>query len=137
MMNELGLAQAQKLVEKALETAKAKFDKPICISILDHAGFLLAFARADGAPLRSIQISEGKAYTAARLGVTTQAFFERCKKEEINPIDFCDPKLTKLAGGAPLKTAAGKVIGAAGVSGLTSAQDQEIVDLLAAEVAKL
>ena len=136
-MSELGLTQAQKLVETALETAKAKFDKPICISILDHAGFLLAFARADGAPLRSIQISEGKAYTAARMGVTTQAFFERCQKESILPVDFCDPKLTKLAGGAPLKNAAGKIVGAAGVSGLTSAQDQEIVDLLAAEVAKL
>jgi uncharacterized protein GlcG (DUF336 family) len=134
MMSELGLAQAQKLVEKALETASAKFQKPICISILDPAGFLLAFARQDGAPLRSIQISEGKAYTAARMGVTTQAFFERCKKDEILPIDFCDPRLTKLAGGAPLKNAAGKLVGAAGVSGLTSAQDQEIVDLLAAEV---
>ena len=136
-MSELGLAQAQKLVEKALETAKSKFDKPICISIVDHAGFLLAFARADGAPFRSIAISEGKAYSAARMGVTTQAFFERCKKEEISPIDFCDAKLTKLAGGAPLKNSAGKLIGAAGVSGLTSAQDQEIVDLLAVEVSKL
>ena len=136
-MSELGLAQAQKLVEKALETAKAKFEKPICISILDHAGFLLAFARADGAPLRSIQISEGKAYTAARMGVTTQAFFERCKRDEIRPIDFCDAKLTSLAGGAPLKNAAGKLLGAAGVSGLTSAEDQEIVDLLAAEIAKM
>ncbi len=135
-MNELGLVQAQKLVEQALEIAQSKFGKPICISILDHAGFLLAFARADGAPLRSIQISEGKAYTAARMGVTTQAFFERCTKEGILPIDFCDPKLTKLAGGAPLKTAAGTLVGAAGVSGLTSAQDQEIVDFLASEVAK-
>jgi len=136
-MSELGLALAQKLVEKALETAAARFKKPICISIVDPAGFLLAFARQDGAPLRSIQISEGKAYTAARMGVTTQAFFERCKRDEIVPIDFCDPKLTKLAGGAPLKNSAGKMIGAAGVSGLTSAEDQEVVDLLAVEVSKL
>jgi len=107
------------------------------VVIVDQAGFLLAFARADGAPFRSIAISEGKAYSAARMGVTTQAFFERCKKEEISPIDFCDAKLTKLAGGAPLKNSAGKLLGAAGVSGLTSAQDQEIVDLLAVEVSKL
>jgi len=136
-MSELGLALAQRLVEKALETAAAKFKKPICISIVDPAGFLLAFARQDGAPLRSIQISEGKAYTAARMGVTTQAFFERCKRDEIVPIDFCDPKLTKLAGGAPLKNSAGKMIGAAGVSGLTSAEDQEVVDLLAVDVSTL
>jgi uncharacterized protein GlcG (DUF336 family) len=136
-MSELGLAQAQKLVEKALDTASTRFKKPICISIVDHAGFLLAFARQDGAPFRSIQISEGKAYSAARMGVTTQAFFERCKREEIRPIDFCDAKLTSLPGGAPLKNSAGKLIGAAGVSGLTSTEDQEIVDMLAAEMAKL
>ena len=135
-MNEFGLAQAQRLVEQALEAARGKFGKPICVSIVDHAGFLIAFARQDGAPLRSIRISEGKAYTAARMGVTTQAFFERCKRDEILPVDFCDPKLTKLAGGAPLKTSSGKLIGAAGVSGLTSAEDQEIVDFLAAEAAK-
>jgi uncharacterized protein GlcG (DUF336 family) len=136
-MSEFGLAQAQTLVERALDVARTRFEKPICVSILDQAGFLLAFARQDGAPLRSIQISEGKAYTAARIGITTEAFFERCKKDEVQPIDFCDPKLTKLPGGAPLKTSAGKLVGAAGVSGLTAAQDQEIVDLLAAEVAKL
>jgi len=135
-MSEIGLARARELVTKALETAAAKFKRPICIAIVDEAGFLLAFARQDGAPLRSIQISEGKAYTAARMGVTTQAFFERLKRDEIRPIDFCDAKLTSLAGGAPLKNAAGKMIGAAGVSGLASSEDQEIVDLLAAEVAK-
>ena len=136
-MSELGLALAQKLVEKAVETAAAKFKKPICISIVDSTGLLLAFARQDGAPVRSIQISEGKAYTAARMGVTTQAFFERCKRDEIRPSDFCDAKLTSLAGGAPLKNGAGKLLGAAGVSGLTSAEDQEVVDLLAVEVSKL
>lgn len=136
-MSELGLALAQDLANKGLEAAAAKFKKPICISIVDSAGFLLAFARQDGAPLRSIQISEGKAYTAARMGVTTQAFFERCKRDEIRPIDFCDAKLTSLAGGAPLKNAAGKLVGAAGVSGLTSAEDQEIVDLLAEIVSKI
>lgn len=130
-MSELGLAQAQELVQKGLETAAARFKKPICISIVDAAGFPLAFARNDGAPLRSIQISEGKAYTAARMGVTTQAFFERLKRDEIRPIDFCDAKLTSLAGGAPLKNAAGKLVGAAGVSGLASSEDQEVVDLLA------
>ncbi len=70
-MSEFGLAQAQTLVEKGLEMAAAKFKKPICLSIVDHAGFLLAFARQDESPLRSIQISEGKACTAARMGVTT------------------------------------------------------------------
>ena len=135
-MSELTLAQAQNLVEEAMRQAAAKFKKPICVAVMDHAGFLLAFARQDGAPLRSIQISEGKAYTAARMKVTTQAFYERLQRDQIDARDFCDEKLTKLAGGSPLKNAAGEVIGAAGISGLTSAEDQEIANLLADIVVK-
>jgi glc operon protein GlcG len=134
-MSELSLAQAQNLVEEAIKQAAAKFKKPICVAVMDPAGFLLAFARQDGAPLRSIQISQGKAYSAARMGVTTQAFYERLQRDQIDARDFCDDKLTKLAGGSPLKNAAGKIVGAAGISGLTSAEDQEIANLLADMVA--
>jgi uncharacterized protein GlcG (DUF336 family) len=135
-MSELGLTQAQALVEEAMKQAAAKFKKPICATVVDAAGFLLAFARQDGAPLRSIQISQGKAYSAARMGVTTHAFYERLQREQILASDFCDDRLTALAGGSPLKNAAGKMIGAAGISGLTSAEDQEIANLLAEAVAK-
>lgn len=135
-MSELGLSVAQHLVAQAIELAGAKFKKPICVAIVDHAGFLLAFARQDGAPLRSIQISEGKAYSAARMGVTTLAFYERLQREQIEARYFCDDRLTALSGGAPLKNAAGKLVGAAGISGLTSAEDQEIANLLAEIVAK-
>ena len=135
-MGEFGLAAAQRLVEQAVAAAGARFKRPICVAICDEAGFLLAFARQDGAPLRSIQIAEGKAYSAARMGVTTQAFYERLQRDRIEAAYFCDDKLTALAGGAPLKNGAGKIVGAAGVSGLTSAEDQEIADLLAEVTAK-
>jgi len=135
-MSELGLARAQQLIEQATAMAGSKFGKPICISIVDATGLLIAFARQDGAPFRSIAISEGKAYSAARMTITTQAFYERLEREKIEASYFCDSKLTALPGGAPLKNVAGKIVGAAGVSGLTSAQDQEIVDALAEAVAK-
>lgn len=135
-MSVIGLAQAQHLVEQAISLAGSKFGKPICIAIVDPAGFLVAFARQEGAPLRSIAISHGKAYSAARMGVTTQAFFERLQREQLDARAFCDDALTPLAGGAPLKNKEGVMVGAAGVSGLTSAQDQEIVDLLAELVAE-
>jgi len=135
-MSELTLAQAQSLVEEGMRQAAAKFKKPICIAVMDHTGFLLAFARQDGAPLRSIQISQGKAYSAARMGVSTQAFYERLQREQIQASYFCDDKLTALPGGSPLKNAAGKIVGAAGISGLTSAEDQEIANLLADMLAK-
>jgi uncharacterized protein GlcG (DUF336 family) len=124
-------ALAQKLVAKALEMAAEKFKRPICVAVCDPYGFLVAFGRTDGAPVRSIDISQGKAYTAARMGVNTSAFLERLHKENIIAGYFCDPKLTGLPGGSVFKDASGVMVGAAGVSGLAPSEDQEITDMLA------
>lgn len=128
---ELTLQQAQNLVRKAVDMAAADFKRPICAAVCDKYGFLLAFARMDGAPVRSIAISQGKAYTAARMGVNTDAFLERLHRENIQPGYFCDPQLTGLAGGSVLKAADGSIVGAAGISGLTSQEDQVIANGLA------
>lgn len=135
-MKAIGLQGAQKLVTKALEKAAADFQRPICVSICDAQGFLLAFVRGDGAPVRSVQISQGKAYSAARMGVNTDAFLERLHRENIEASYFCDERLTALPGGAVLKNADGQVLGGAGISGLTSAEDQSIANALAELVAK-
>lgn len=122
---------ATSLLDRAIAMAKQDFKRPICVAICGPQGFLIAFLRMEGAPLRSIQISQCKAYTAARMGVTTEAFLARLRKEQIEISYFCDPLLTALPGGSVLKDEAGSVIGAIGVSGLTSAEDQQITDAIA------
>jgi glc operon protein GlcG len=129
---ELKLEQAQELVKKALEKAATEFKKPICVTIVDRFGFLLAFARMDKAPIRSIRISFGKAYTAARMETNTDTFLERLQKENITPAYFCDEKLTGLPGGAVIKNKEGNIIGAIGISGLTLKEDQMIASSVAA-----
>jgi glc operon protein GlcG len=131
-MPELSLAQAQTLVQRALAKAQADHGRPICVAVCDERGLLLAFARQDGAPARSVQIAQGKAYSAARMGATTEAVLARLHREQIEIGYFCDPLLTALPGGTPLKDAEGRLVGAVGVSGLTSAQDQAITDATAA-----
>jgi uncharacterized protein GlcG (DUF336 family) len=111
--------------------AIGEFKRPVCVSVCDPLGFLIAFGRMEGAPVRSIQISQSKAYTAVRMGVSTEAFLARLRKENIEIGYFCDPLLTALPGGSLLKDAAGTVIGGIGVSGLTSAEDQTITDHIA------
>lgn len=133
-MQDITLDQAQALVRSALALATRDHGRPICVAVCDDRGLLLAFARMDGAPARSVRISQGKAYTSARMGVTTAALLARLHREQIEVGYFCDPELTALPGGLPLKDAAGRLLGAAGVSGLTSAEDQAITDALAAEV---
>lgn len=130
----LTLEKANALIHAAVAKARTDFNKPICVAVCDGAGFLVAFAKTDGAPFRSIAISQGKAYTAVRMGVNTDAILERLHREQIAIGYFCDDKLTPLPGGAVLKDASGAVIGGCGISGLTSAEDQIIANHLASLV---
>jgi len=127
---------ANRRVAEAVAKAQADFGRPICVAISDAYGFLTAFGRMDDAPVRSIQISQCKAYTAARMGVDTDAFLERLQRENIPASYFCDEKLTALPGGAVLKNASGVIIGAAGISGLAPHEDVAIARALAATSAK-
>jgi len=133
-MTGLNRESAMVLVNQAISKAQEDFGKPVCVAVCDPAGFLVAFARMDGAPLRSIAISQSKAYTAARMGVTTEAFLARLRKEQIEVGYFCDPAFTALPGGSVLKDVGGAMVGAIGVSGLTSAEDQQITDAIAERV---
>lgn len=136
-MDALSLEFTNELVKIAAEKSTADFGRPICIAVCDGSGFLLAFARMEGAPLRSIAISQGKAYTAARMGVNTDAFLERMHRENIDPRYFCDEKFTALPGGSVLKNSSNVVIGSVGISGLTSSEDQIIANHLADLVARV
>jgi glc operon protein GlcG len=134
-MGTLSLTLAQQLVTAAIEKATADFQRPICAAICDMHGFLTAFVRADGAPFRSITISQNKAFTAVYMGMNTDAFLERLRRDNIPASYFCDEKLTALAGGAVLKNARGAVVGGIGISGLTSAEDQVIANFIAEQAA--
>jgi uncharacterized protein GlcG (DUF336 family) len=129
-MDALTLTKANDLIRIAMEKAAADYGRPICVAVCDASGFLVAFQRMEGAPLRSIAIAQGKAYSAARMQVSTDALLARLERENIPASYFCDDKITALPGGSVLKDAHGDIVGAAGISGLTSAEDQEIADHL-------
>ena len=130
-MQVLTIDMAKTYLDRAMAKAKQDFNRPICIAVCDPSGFLIAFARMEKAPLRSIQISQSKAYTAVRMGVPTDAVLARLRKENIELSYFCDPLMTALPGGNLLKDAAGNVLGGIGISGLTSAEDQTITEHIA------
>ncbi|MDR3565681.1 MAG: heme-binding protein [Negativicutes bacterium] len=130
-MENVTLATAQKLVELGCKKATQDFSRPICIAVCDADGHAIAFGRMDGSPLRSINISQQKAYTSVRMGVSTDAFLARLKRDEIEIGYFCDPLFTALPGGNPLKNKEGKLIGGVGISGLAASEDQVITEYLA------
>lgn len=128
---EMSLQLAQRLVSAAVEQAEAEFKRPICVAVCDQYGFLSAFARMDGVPIRTIEISQGKAYSASRMGSNTDAFLERLRREDVPSTYFCDDKLTALPGGSVVKDCNGKVIGGVGISGLAPHEDQTLANRVA------
>jgi glc operon protein GlcG len=130
-MDAITLKQANELLRLAIEKSSADYKRPICAAVCDASGFLVSFQRMEGAPLRSIAIAQGKAYSAARMQVNTDALLARIHRENISAAYFCDDKITALPGGSVVKNAAGKIIGSVGISGLTSEEDQVIANYLA------
>jgi glc operon protein GlcG len=135
-MEVVNLKQANDFIRIAIEKTLADYRRPICVAVCDAAGFLVAFQRMEGAPLRSIAISQGKAYSAARMQVNTDALLARMHRENITPAYFCDDKITALPGGSVLKNASGSLIGSVGISGLTSGEDQLVANHVASLAAK-
>jgi glc operon protein GlcG len=128
-METLTFEDVQKVVAGAVAKANADFHRPICVSVCDESGFLVAFARMEGAPLRSISISQDKAFTAVRMGVPTDKFLARLQQDHLEASYFGE-HLVPLPGGSLFKASNGKVIGAIGVSGLALNEDQSITEAL-------
>ncbi len=129
------LQLAKAMIEAAIEKATAEYKRPICVSVCDTAGLLTAFNRVEGGHVRSVHLSQAKGYTAAVMGVDTDAFLERLQRENLSIAYFCDPKMTALPGGVVVRNAAGEIIGGLGISGMKAEEDAAVARA-AVEVAR-
>ena len=116
----VSLETARKLIA-AVEAEAVKHRWKFNIAVVDTNGDLVHFSRMDGAQLASINISQGKARTAARFRRESRVFYNAY--ETGHPyIGTLDPTLIASPGGFPL-VENGKLIGAIGCSGGTGDQD--------------
>ena len=112
---------AQKMVNAAVAKAR-ELGVTENIAILDDGGNLKAFSRMDGAPIPTIEMAQNKAYTAL-LGVSTQEFFNFIKGDPSLLAGV--PTLARVAawgGGFPIEVD-GEIVGAIGVSGAPTVQN--------------
>ena len=99
----------------------------VSITVLDPAGHLKAFLRMDDSWLGSIDVAMKKAKTSVLFQVATQDIWEVCKPgAQAHGLESTNDGLVTFAGGIPLKTTDGRLIGAIGVSGGQVPQDFEI-----------
>jgi uncharacterized protein GlcG (DUF336 family) len=99
------------------------------IAVVDEGNNLVAFQRMDGAWLGSIDIAQGKAYTARAFNMPTKDLAPLCVPgESLYGIHASNGgRLIIFAGGIPL-VRGGEVVGAIGVSGGSVDQDQAVAE---------
>ena len=116
---------AARTMMAAAEAEAARNGWPVAIAIVGASGELVAFHKLDGTQSASIDIAIGKARTAARLRRPTKALEDAIAsgRMALAAVDG----ITPLEGGVPV-TVDGQVIGAMGVSGVTSQQDAQVAE---------
>jgi glc operon protein GlcG len=127
----LTLEGAKKAIAAAVAEAR-KSNATGVIAVVDEGGNLMALERIDGTFAAGANISIGKARTAVLFKKPTKFFEELIAKGRtaMVAVDF-----TPLQGGVPI-VVEGQVVGGIGVSGASSAaQDEELANAGAAAVA--
>ncbi|TEB05717.1 hypothetical protein Psch_02758 [Pelotomaculum schinkii] len=122
-------------LENALSMIKASEEKaktiavPSVVTVVDQGGHFIAVHRMDNAPIGCIQISTGKAYTAAVLKLPTHVFANLCQPgQELYGINTINGgRFIVFGGGFPIVDG-DEVIGAIGCSGGTVEQDMQIAE---------
>ena len=126
-MTRISLDKAQTIVSGALAEARELGLKPISVAVLDAGGHLIAFAREDGSSNLRPQIAAAKASGALALGVSSRTIGEMAVERPtfINAAAGLNPAgIVPAAGGVLVRGADGTVIGAVGVTGDTSDNDE-------------
>ena len=112
---------AQKMVDEAVAKAR-ELGVTENVAILDDGGNLKVFSWMDGASISIIEIAQNKAYTAL-FGVSTQDFFNFIQGDPSLLAGIPTlPRVAAWGGGFPIKVN-GEVVGAIGVSGAPTVQN--------------
>jgi len=126
-MTTIQLAQADAIADAVLAHGRSLKFQPLTVAILDAGGHLVVLKRDDHSSLLRPEIATGKAWGALGLGFGGR---ELARRAERFPAFFTalnamsSGRMVPVAGGALIRDAAGSILGAIGVSGDTSDNDE-------------
>lgn len=127
MPSALTLDHARTIIAAALAKGDAMTLKPLTVAVLDAGGALVALERMTGAsPLRP-EIAIGKANGAVQLGMGSRALMRRAEEQPsfIQAMNaLAKGSLVPVPGGVLIRDEDGRVVGAVGITGDTSDNDE-------------
>lgn len=126
-MSSLSLNAAQTILSTALDHCRKGNFKPMAIVVLDARGAVKVSAAEDGTSLKRFEVAHGKAYGALSLGMGSRSIFKRAKEQAFfiaSVTDVVGGALVPVPGGVLIRDAGGEIVGAVGISGDTSENDE-------------
>ena len=129
----LTLDGAKKVIAAAVAYAKKNNAPGGVIAVVDDGGNLMALERLDGTFAAGANISIGKARTAVLFKRPTKVFEDIIKNGRTAMVALPDSLFTPLQGGIPI-IVDGQIVGGIGVSGASSAQQDEELAIAGANV---
>jgi uncharacterized protein GlcG (DUF336 family) len=126
-MTKLTLARANDIIAGAFARAAELKLRPLGVSVLDAGGHLVAFQRQDGASFLRPEMSAGKAFGALSIGMGSRRLeaFAKERPHLISGIsDVSGRGIVPVAGGVLIRSDDGEIVGAVGISGDSSDNDE-------------
>lgn len=123
----LTLATANTIIAQALAHAKSANFKPVGIVVLDARGTVKAASIADGSSLARFDIAQGKARGALAFNMGTRGLEKLAKDRPhffAGAVSVSERGLVPVPGGVLIKDNDGTILGAVGVTGDTSDNDE-------------
>lgn len=126
-MDALTLDTALALAQGTLRAGRARGLSPLTAAVLDVGGHVVALLRDDGASLLRPQIAVGKAWGCLGMGFGGRELSERAARMPafFNALsDMSRGRMVPVPGGVLLSSRGGTLLGAIGVSGDSSDNDE-------------
>ncbi|MBM3532534.1 MAG: heme-binding protein [Alphaproteobacteria bacterium] len=121
------LEAALEIARTTLAHGQAQKMKPLAVAVLDPRGALKAYLADDGTSLLRLDIAFGKAWGTLGMGFGGREFARRSAKAPsfMNALMAAsDGRIVPAQGGLLIRNAAGQIVGAIGVTGDTSENDE-------------
>jgi len=123
----IDLAHATIVVDKALARARSLKLPPLTVAVLDGSGCLVSFKREDGSSLLRPEIAQAKAWGALAMGMGSRALAQRAAVQPafISAVNaLAGGRLIPVPGGVLIRSTSKSIVGAVGITGATSEQDE-------------
>jgi uncharacterized protein GlcG (DUF336 family) len=127
-MANISLEQADRIADGTLARGKELNLAPLTVVILDSGGHAVVVKRGDGSSIMRPELATAKAWGALGMGFGGRELARRAEKmpgffTALNAI--AEGRMAPVAGSALLRDAQNQIVGAIGVSGDTSDNDEK------------